>query len=236
MMRSFAVLLAVAIGACAGPLQMSYPDVRVAPARLVGIPPVIHSFEIDGDGQVVPKEGRQEIAEGLVEQSLNFRVSKQGGRYFDDDGLENVDHFTDLREWATASLAQILRETHARQTGRKTRHEGIRQWAFPAPPPASWRTALGADYVLVSLFIDGSNTGGRTALNVLATGFGGTTIEARREAIACAVSLADGHLVWCDTTTVSSLESRKEAQIVVDALTAGLFGKKSPKPTDFAGP
>lgn len=57
----------------------------------------------------------------------------------------------------------------------------VRGWRYSHPGLDIWRDHLGADYVLVSIFLDGQNTTGRSVSNVLrrASAAGSSTRAAR---------------------------------------------------------
>ena len=64
------------------------------------------------------------------------------------------------------------------------------------PEAASLAGESGASHALLTEFVDAHATGGRVALNVAATLFGGTITHGRQVAVASLVELATGNIVW----------------------------------------
>ena len=227
------VLVGLALAACgagcAAPLKMSDPAHHVPPQSLAAVPPFVASFEIDADSKYVKHGDWQQAARAALEASIDYDVQAHGGRFFNDEQLKTVDR-TAFPDWAAQMLGEIMREAHLRQKGTETRHHTVFQWRYARPGLDVWRSFLGADYVMVSVFLDGQNTTGRSVTNALAAGFGGWMIDARREGLACVVNLIDGRVVWCALAPFGplSVRERATAQLFVDQLTAGLFTMTSP--------
>jgi hypothetical protein len=97
---------------------------------------------------------------------------------------------------------------------------------------APMRAALDADFVLMSVFLDGDNTMGRLLKNPV----DGRARVARRLGEACVVDLRDGRVVWCahDYENTERIRTRENAQKAVDRLVAPLLGMK-PGPSIPAG-
>ena len=227
-----AAALALLLAGCAAPLKMSSPDVYVPPQSLAVVPPVVRSFEIDADGKLVLRRDWEDESHAALEASLHYEVQSHGARYFD-MGVLRVVNRPAFPEWVGEMLGQIAHEAHQRQKGHETRHQAVSEWRYSHPGLDFWRTYLGADYVLASVFLDGQNTTGRSVSNFLAGGFGGWIIDARREGLACVVSLVNGRVVWCALLPFNGLSVRERggAQQMVDQLTAGLFAMRPPPGT-----
>ena len=98
-------------------------------------------------------------------------------------------------------------------------HNSVGEWRY-GPGLATWRERLGADYLLVSQFLDGRNITGQRV--IVASGGGYLAV---RRAIACVVRMEDGQVVWCHLIRFNTrVEKRPGAQALANALLFDLLG------------
>jgi hypothetical protein len=223
-------LLALALAACMH-LKTRDPSVYIPPKRLAGFRPFVTSFLIDGKGRKVEQPERESDAEDSLDESINYRLSTKGGLYPDPAALPRLEQYVSVRTWAKQALEEIVNEEFAQRDGRKPRHLAVHEWSYPGGSLRSWRTILGADFLLVSLFLDGAKTTGLW----VAEGITGWTLipgYPYGEGVACVVDLEDGRIVWCDFVNTKTLEmrTRQGAQTAVDRVTASLFAMSPSAP------
>ncbi|HVU49103.1 MAG TPA: hypothetical protein VHL80_00350 [Polyangia bacterium] len=191
-MRGARLLIAVVAAAsgCAS-LELHPPGAGLAPARLVGLQTTGIEWRYDFDGnRTVDKPGTV-LAKSNVDDGINAQLSAHGGRFFEDTTLLDLPSYDAFRKWGESALLEIMHEVLTRGTT----HESVREWMF-SPGLAGWRRPLQADFVVISLFLDGHNSAGRA----LAVAFAGGKLAAQR-AIACVVRLQNGQIVWCQFQT-----------------------------------
>jgi hypothetical protein len=201
---------------CATP-AMRDPSVKVVPERLAAVPTEGVVWEFDSNGKRTISEQGTVAAIKNLDESISYRLWLQGGHSIGTDAFEGFKWAVPFREWSRRMMREIMSERlgHA-----NTKHESVTEWRY-GPALASWRDRLGADFLLVSLFLDGRNTTGRNVLVVL----GGGTLAARR-AMACIVRLEDGRVVWCNLIEFRwLLEQRAGAQGLADSLLKELLGE-----------
>jgi hypothetical protein len=217
---------AVIAGGCAAPLGLNDPTARVAPARLVGLPPAIRTFELDAGREVSVLSEAARAAREAVEPAVAFFVTSLGGHVVSLEQLKGLEEGHELMRWALKTLQAIGQESLLRHDGHTTPHSAVSDWRYPGSL-ASLRAGLDADFILLTLFLDGRHTAGRTVANDLAQGFGGTSVHAKREAEACVVDLGDGRVVWCAFEPLARVDLTQAgaAHEVVARLLTGLYEK-----------
>jgi hypothetical protein len=227
---SVATALAASLCGCASSFALRDSNVYVAPARLSAVPPDVVSYVLDANNDVTAEPDATRAARSAVEASLNYRLSSAGARFFPETSLAQVPGYAAFDRWARRALADLDVEI-----GRAERHRssspGVYVWRYSGDL-APMRAALDADFVLMSVFLDGDNTMGRFLKNTV----DGRARVARRLGEACVVDLRDGRVVWCarDYEGTERIRTRENAQKAVDRLLAALLTMK-PGPSIPAG-
>ena len=205
--------------------QMQYPGTRVVSRRVAVLPSegMMWIYDFYGD-RTLDRAGSLE-AKKNIDDSLTYRVRRYGGRSFGAASIEGLDDARAFRSWAVDTLTEVMGE---RLAVPGQRHESVGDFRF-SKGLGSWRAPLDADFVLVTLFIDGHDTAGRS----LAVAVGGGYRAARR-AIACAVHLQSGRLVWCklDSSVGGDLLLRRGAQEEVDLLLGEMLNEGQTAPSE----
>ena len=207
-----AVLLLVA--GCAPALATRIPDVRVDAGRLAAGPPSVSIFEFGADGSLTPRPEWTADAAKNVNAAVSTRVTLNGGRTFVPEDVAHTDvTYGDFRHWASGALQEIA---GALAGTRPSPHRSVGEWRFPQSL-STWRAALGADFVLAVLFADAYEPAGRGAA---AAPPASAAYRAAQTGIACAVSLADGRIVWCEVarTPFGDLRATAAAGTAVGAI------------------
>lgn len=224
---------ALAMAGCKTP-ALQYPAVQVASHRLAAFPSYVKEWEYDADGKKTLDDQGAATARMNLDESIGYRVWQHGGRFVGVASIAGLEQVGDFHQWALDAMTEIGAERLGYAT---KKHETVGDWGF-GRSLGSWRAALDADFVLVSMFLDGHNTPGR-GLKVL---FVGGRLAARR-GIICAVQLQSGRIVWCnfDSAVNVNFMSRSEAQSEVDHLLDEMLRKgeavpSEPPPTDNAQP
>jgi hypothetical protein len=208
-------LLSGALG-CATP-AMRAPGVQVVPGRLVALPTDGVVWEMDFEGKRTLSKDKSDAAVENFDDSIAYRLSLHGGRSVASETFETWPWATPFRDWSARMMSEIMTERLGRA---RVQHESVADWRY-GRALATWRERLAADYLLVSMFLDGRNTVGRS----IAVGFAGGYLAARR-AMACVVRMEDGRVVWCNLIEFNArLEQRNGAQAVANSLLGDLLGK-----------
>lgn len=224
---------------CAAPFAMRDAGVPVSPARVVGLPVHVESFTLDASREIRERSDWESSAQANLDISVNYRVSTHGGRFVGERDLKKVACYGEFDRWSKSALAGVLR--HAR--GLRSSATGVYAWRFPVSLEA-WRKVFDADFALISLFLDGEETGGRSALNVAGMFAGAGAAFARNDALACLIDLRDGRLVRCGyaeraramaINMSTSVRDRGGAQLAVDVLATQLYSEQ-PLPPGAATP
>ncbi|HSZ83825.1 MAG TPA: hypothetical protein VLA14_16175 [Polyangia bacterium] len=227
---SLALAHSLVLVGCASSFALRDSNVYVAPTRLAAMPPDVVSYVLDADNHVTAEPEATRATRAAVEASLNERLSSAGARFFPETSLAQVPGYAAFGLWARRALGdidvEITRAEHQRSSS-----PGVYVWRYSGDL-APMRAALDADFVLMSVFLDGDNTMGRFLLNTT----GGRGWVARRLGEACAVDLRDGRVVWCahDYEGTERIRTRQNAQKAVDRLLAQLLAMK-PRPSIPAG-
>ena len=151
-----------------------------------------------------------------VDNSIEQRLRPHGGRSVTAEALNGLPYASLFHDWTTKTLKQIMMERLGRA---EATHQSVAEWRYNQSLTA-WREELEADFVLVSMYMDGRNTAGRS----IAVAFAGGSFAARR-AIACVVRMEDGRVVWCNFTDFyRALDSPGGAEILVHSLLGELLG------------
>jgi hypothetical protein len=211
------VLAAVSMAlGCATP-AMRDVSVKVVPERLVAVPTDGVEWEFDAAGnQTISEEGTAAAIKN-VDDSISYRLSLQGGHALEREEFEEFRWSVPFREWSQRMMREIMSERLGRSL---TKHESVGEWHY-GRALASFRDRLAADFLLVSMFLDGHNTAGRS----IGVALGGGYLAARR-AIACIVRLEDGRVVWCNLTTIAwDLQQRSGAQGFANSLLLEVLGQ-----------
>jgi hypothetical protein len=218
--RRAAVGIAAALAAvgCATP-AMRDPTVKVVSRRLVAAPTDGVVWQWDASDKATVSADGTVTAMRNVDDSINYRLRETGGRAFDRASFDAFKWAAPFREWSERTLSEIMAERlgHA-----KVKHDSVSAWRY-GPALAEWRDRWAADFMLISMFVDGRNTAGRTLLVTMGGGY-----LAVQRAIACAVQLADGRVVWCNMVTFASdLQQRDGAQVLADQLLLEVLADQS---------
>jgi hypothetical protein len=206
---SWALWAILGAAGCATP-ELHVESVTVASRRLVALPAEATVYDFDFYNRRTPNEADTAAAKKNLDDSFNYRLRQHGTRAFREDALDSLAHSRVFRGWVVDSLTEILAERLGRG---HLKHETVGDWTF-ASSLGAWRSALDADFVLVSLFVDGRNTPGRMAAVTFVGGW-----YADPHAIACVVELQRARIVWCNLRGIrKDLLLRGGAQAEVDAL------------------
>jgi hypothetical protein len=202
------------VAGCAPALATRIPEVRVAPARLAAGPASISIFEFGGDGSLTPRPDWTGDAAKNVDAAVAARVTLNGGRTFVPEDVAHTDvPYGDFRHWTSAALQEIA---GALAGTRASAHRSVAEWRYPQSL-STWRAALGADFVLAVLFADAYEPAGQGAA---AAPPASAAYRAAQTGIACAVSLGDGRIVWCETARAGfgDLRAAEAARAAVGAI------------------
>lgn len=206
----------LATGCINGP-EMQYPQTQVASRRLAALPTEALSWTYDFYDKRTLDQKRSLEIKRTIDDSITYRVRRSGGRSFTAASIEELPHAQAFRGWAVDTLTEIV---HENVTYSNTKHESVGDWKFPQSL-SSWRAPLDADFVLITLFLDGHNTAGRA----VAVAVGGGYTAARR-AIGCVVHLQSSRVVWCNLDDmVKELDQRFGAQEEVDRLLSDMLSR-----------
>jgi len=188
---------------------MQYPGIEVVPQRLAAFPSDGVEWTYDASGEKTMDPAGAIVAQKNLDESINYRLRRYGGHSFRADALDGLENVRAFHGWVVDVLHEIMLE---RLGGAKRKHETVGDWSF-SRSLESWRAPLDADFVLVSLFIDGHNTAGRA----VGVAIGGGRLAAQR-AIFCVVHLKSARIVWCnfDPAINRDLRLRAAAQEEVD--------------------
>jgi hypothetical protein len=230
---SLALALAhgLALAGCASSFAMRDSNVYVAPAHLAATPPDVVSYVLDANNDVTAEPTATRDARAAVEASLSYHLSSAGARFFPETSLAQVPGYAAFDRWARRALADLDVEIGRAEQHRSSSSPGVYVWRYSGDL-APMRAALDADFVLMSVFLDGDNTMGRLLKNPV----DGRARVARRIGEACVVDLRDGRVVWCgrDYEGTERIRTREGAQKAVDRLLAPLLAMK-PGPSIPAG-
>lgn len=206
-----ALTLAVGLAGCISTTVMKYPGVEVASRRLAAFPSegIVWSWDFYGK-RTADEKGGIETRKNL-DDSINYRLRRHGGRSFDAASIDGLEHARAFRSWAVDTLTALIAQ---RFSDAEKPHLDVGDFRFPESLE-SWREPLDADFVLVTFFLDGHDTQGRAIAVAIAGGY-----RAARRAISCAVHLQSGRVVWCnfDVAMKGDLKQRWGAQQEVDLL------------------
>jgi len=198
---------------CGPTLGMRVPDAPVVQARLAAIPPFVRSFTYGASGRATDTDERGYEDVEHLNEALACRLSAHGGRFYDGPSLKGIDGMAELSLWGTRAMADIWRQSNGT---RDVRYKNVGHYRF-REDASDIREKLGADFLLLTFFIDGHNTTGRNVLNILSPLSEKST--ARREAVACVVRLDDGRLVWCAFRRLDQrIDTTAGAQNTVDQM------------------
>jgi len=210
---------------CVATPAMNYPGTQVASSRLAALPSEGVVWNYDFYGQRTVDSAAELKAKQNFDDSITYRVRRHGGRSFWAASVVGLGHARAFRSWVVDTLAEIMEE---RLAASKQQHETVGDFRF-SHSLESWRSPLDADFVLVTLFLDGHNTAGR----LLAVGVGSGHLAAQR-AIACAVHLRSARVVWCnfDPAVNRDLMQRRGAQEEVDLLLGEMLSEGQMAPNE----
>ncbi len=188
-MAAIGVAPLMAVVGCATP-AMRAPGVEIVPRRLIATPTVgvVWQWGAGGKATVFP-EGSAAAMKN-VDASISYRLGLMGGRTIAKTAFEEYEWAASFRAWSEGMMTEIMAERLGRTA---VKHESVADWRYQ-PTLAAWRDRLAADFLLVSMFLDGSDTTGRS----LMVAFRGYGYVAAQRAIACVVRMDDGRVVWCN--------------------------------------
>ena len=217
--------LGFALVGCVITPEMQYPRTRVVSRRVAVLPSegMVWIYDFYGD-RTLDRAGSLKAKQN-IDDSLTYRVRRYGGRSFSAASIEGLDDARAFRSWAVDTLTEVMGE---RLAVSEQRHASVGDFRF-SKGLDSWRAPLDADFVLVTLFIDGHDTAGRSLAVAVGGGYG-----AARRAIACAVHLQSGRLVWCnlDSSVGGDLMLRRGAQAEVDRLLGKMLSEGRTAPSE----
>jgi hypothetical protein len=198
--------------ACSATFATKVPGVQILPSRLAAGPANVAIFEFGGDGKLTPRPDWTRAAAKQVDAAVGGRVAGNGGRVFVAEDVAHTDvGYGDFRHWSNAALQEVAATVAGT---RASTHRSVAEWRFPNSL-ATWRAALGVDFVLVVGFVDAHETSGITSSNPTTT----VAYHADQTGIACVVDLSDGRLVWCETLrTFGNLRTPEAARDAVGEL------------------
>jgi hypothetical protein len=200
---------------------MRDPTARVLPGQLVGLPVAVESFSHDADGKIDRRPDWAEAASTNLDTSLNYRLSVHGSRFFTAGALDAVEGYDALRTWTLQNLRRVLAQ--ARERSGYEGHPNVASYQV-TEDLEPLRSALRADFAVLSYFLDGEDSAGRAAMTVAGVFAGAGYSVARREAIACVLDLRNRQLVWCQFRHLHGpVRTREGAQPNVDALVEPMF-------------
>jgi hypothetical protein len=231
-LRALVITTSLVCGACGPTIVMNPSGDEINPRRLMALPSdgVEYTFDIDANEET-DKEGTR-AALALVDTSVNYRVSESGGRFVVTSLLAQLNGYPAFRNWSELVLKDVTMAALGRL---RDPPPSVSDWHFGTGVP-SWRSQLSADHVLITMFVDGHDTAGRS----IAVAFGGGWKAGHRIAT-CAVRLVDGRLVWCNVNLnmTTDIKRRRGAQRVVDKLLTGMLTRANAIPhpgSDGAAP
>jgi len=212
--------LLVAAGCATQEVRVDY--VPVVSRRVAALPAegAVLDYDLLG-GSPTPNPTDTVTAKKYLDDAINYRLRQHQGRAFDAAAIDGLPHAYPFHIWVKASLNEIRDWSLGRA---KETHETVADWKFSSSLGA-WRTALDADFILVSLFNYGRNppyvspaflVGGVPAL---ATEVAIRTARTDTDVIACVVHLETSRVVWCNVKCMKGdVTLREGAQTDVDAL------------------
>jgi hypothetical protein len=206
-----AILLCAFLG-CAPGFEIRVRDARIASGRLAAGPAIVSVFQFDSDGNLVPRADWTGTAARNVDAAVAARVGASGGRVFVAEDVAHTDvSYGDFRHWSSTALQEIAGKLAGT---RDSPRRSVAEWRFPQSL-ATWRAALGADFVMAILFVDAYEPAGPGATTPPVA----ASYRATQTGIACAVDLGDGRIVWCETAPAfGDLRTRGAASDVVSGV------------------
>ena len=149
--RVFAVVLVWAAAGCGSGFRLSVPGAPKDCRRIAAGPAVVSVFEFEASGGLKQRSDWTYDASQTVDAAVAARVKRGGGRTFVPADVAHTDVTSDdFRHWGSAALQEIA-GTIAKT--RSSAHQSVADWRFPQSL-STWRAALGADAVLILLFVD----------------------------------------------------------------------------------
>jgi hypothetical protein len=220
-LRAISPAALLLVAGCAPALATRIPDVRVIPARLAAGPASTSIFEFGADGSLTPRPDWTADAAKNVDAAIASHVTLNGGRAFVPEDVAHTDvPYGDVRRWTSGALQEIA---GALAGTRASAHRSVAEWHYPQSL-STWRAALGADFVLAVVFADAYEPAGQGAA---AAPPASAAFRASQTGIACAVSLGDGRIVWCQTSRAAfgDLRAAEAARAAVSAIVTELCPK-----------
>lgn len=203
------------VAGCVSTPAMQYPGTQIASRRLAVLPSEVVEWGFDFYGKETVDKADTQKAKQNIDDSITYRVRRKGGRSFGAASVEGLDHVQAFNSWAVDTLTEVMVERLALA---ERNHATVGDFQFPNSLE-SWRSALDADFVLFTLFLDGRDTV-RRALAL-------RSAKTARRAIACVVHLQSGRVVWCnfDKSMTANLMERWGAQKEVDLLLSEMLNQ-----------
>ena len=190
----FAVILVWAAAGCGSGFALSVPGAPKDCRRIATGPAVVSVFEFEASGGLKQRADWTYDASQSVDAAVAARVKRGGGRTFVAADVAHTDVTSDdFRHWGSAALQEIA-GTIAKT--RSSAHQSVADWRFPQSL-STWRAALGADFVLILLFVDAYEPAAPAGGSSSATS---TRYDAAQTGIACLVDTSDGRVVACGTS------------------------------------
>jgi hypothetical protein len=222
-LRALFVMTSLTCGACSTSIVMNPAGAEINPKRLLAIPSsgVEYGFDFSGNQELDKDATKAALAN--VNTSINYSVSASGGRFFPNPALADLDGYLAFRHWSELVLKDVMMAALGRL---RDPPPSVDDWYYRSDIQ-SWREPLAADYLLITLFIDGHDSAGRAIAVAFAGGW-----TAGHRMTTCAVRLRDGRLVWCkvDLNMGANITTREGAQHVVDGLLTEMLATASLTP------
>jgi hypothetical protein len=212
---------------CRPPFQNRVADVSIAPTRMVVLPAVVKTYELDASDDRT--EHRDESVHANIDAAVRAHAAAHGIRALTRE-LDDQDQPAKLlyaRLWRWIPKASL--EIAAQQTGRADFGlHSVGDWQFPGNL-SSLSGALQADAALTVFVKDTQETTGRT----VAMAFVGGHTYWKKVGVACLVSLHDGRMIWCDSR-VDAWSDLKVPGVATAAVGELLAGLSAPRATSGA--
>jgi hypothetical protein len=187
-LRALTVVLVWAAAGCGSGFQLRIPDAPKDCKRIAAGPAVVSVFEFEASGGLKPRNDWTYDASQNVDAAVAARVKGHGGRMFVAADVAHTDVTSDdFRHWASAALQEIAGKIAGTKS---SAHQSVADWRFPQSL-TTWRAALGADHVLILLFVDAYEGAASSP---------SSRYDAAQTGIACLVETSDSRIVACGTS------------------------------------
>jgi hypothetical protein len=215
------MLSLVALQGCGWGLHMRVPDVVVVPGRTVLLPAKALAYRLDFGDNRIEEEPLTSNLQEMVDEEISRQARAKGVVPTPDEkiracGPACVSLMATLVPWSTKAAMEIA----ATRAGHGLRgRDSVSDWKSRRDF-GPLRKAMDADFALVVYVRDARETDGR----VIGEMFSGGYTYFKQVCIACAVELASGRMVWCESKVDRrfDLRSRAGVRAMVEHLLVGL--------------